>query len=175
MSASAHFHSLNIAAVRPETDSAICVTFDVPAPLKDTFRYTQGQFLTLKSQIDGEEVRRSYSICSNAQEQELRVGIKRVRNGVFSNFANDTFKPGVAVDVMPPQGSFYTSLDATQAKTYMCIAAGSGITPILSQISTILAVEPHSRITLIYGNRRSTSVMFKEELSFLKNRYIHRV
>lgn len=168
------FHSLKIAHVQPETDTAICATFSVPEALQDTFRFTQGQFLTLRSMIDGEDVRRSYSICSGVNDGQMRVGIKRVRGGKFSNYANDQFKPGTEVDVMPPQGNFHTQLDPANKKNYMCIAAGSGITPILSIVRSILSVEPESNVTLIYGNRRTTSVMFKEDLGFVKNRYMDR-
>ena len=168
------FYPLKIAEVRPETDSAACFSFAVPSELKEKFQFIQGQFLTLRAMIDGEEVRRSYSICSGVNDGHLRVGIKRVRNGQFSNFANDTFKVGTAVDVMPPQGSFHTPLDATATKNYMCIAVGSGITPILSILKTILSTEPQSKVTLIYGNQRSNSVMFRDDLSFVKNRYMNR-
>lgn len=169
-----HFYPLTIADVRPETDTAVCVTFAVPDELKDAFRFKQGQFLTLKADIDGEDVRRSYSICSGVPDGHLRVGIKRVKGGRFSNYANDTFKTGYTLEVMPPQGSFYTETHADNAKNYMCIAVGSGITPILSIIKTVLCDEPDSRVTLVYGNRRSNSVMFKEELGFIKNRYMSR-
>ena len=169
-----HFYPLTIAQVRPETKAAICVTFAVPDELRAVFRFIQGQFLTLNATIDGAAVQRAYSICSSACGQPLRVGIKRVRNGGFSNYANDNFKPGDVVDVMPPQGRFHTPLDPAQRKKYMFIAAGSGITPILSHIATVLAVEPGSRATLIYGNQSSASMMFKESLCFLKNRYLDR-
>lgn len=168
------FYPLTIADVRPETDTAICVTLTVPDELKQTFTFKQGQFLTFKADINGEDIRRSYSICSGVHDNALKVGIKRVRSGKFSNFANDTFKKGQTIEVMPPQGSFTTELNAANAKNYMCLAVGSGITPILSIMKTILIDEPHSRVTLIYGNRRTNSVMFKEELSFLKNRYLER-
>ncbi|MBR9911091.1 MAG: phenylacetate-CoA oxygenase/reductase subunit PaaK [Gammaproteobacteria bacterium] len=169
-----NFYNLRIADVQPETDTAVCITFAVPDELQDKFRFTQGQFLTLKADIEGEDVRRSYSICSGVNDGHLRVGIKRVKNGVFSNYANDNFKEGDTVMVMPPQGSFFTQVDSNNQKNYMCLAVGSGITPILSIIKTVLAEEPKSRVTLIYGNRRSNSVMFKDELSFVKNRYISR-
>ncbi|MBE0490414.1 MAG: phenylacetic acid degradation protein, partial [Halomonas sp.] len=169
-----NFYTLRIADVQPETDTAIRVTFDIPEELKETFNFIQGQFLTLRARIEGEEVRRSYSICSGVNDGYLRVGIKRVKNGLFSNFANDHFKRGMEIDVMPPQGNFYTRLDPENAKRYMCIAAGSGITPILSIIKSVLDTEPESRVTLIYGNRRSNSVMFKDELSFVKNRHLDR-
>ena len=169
-----HFYPLKIAEVRPETDSAVCISFAIPKALKSTFRFIQGQFLTLRAIIDGEDVRRSYSICSGVNDGHLRVGIKRVNNGLFSNFANDHFKVGDTVEVMPPQGSFHTPLDVATTKNYMCIAIGSGITPILSILKTILDTEPLSRVTLIYGNRRSNSVMFRDYLSFVKNRYMQR-
>jgi len=168
------FYPLRIKALRPETETAVCVSFDVPDELADAFRFTQGQFLTLKADIDGEDLRRSYSICCGVDDGELQVGIKRVREGKFSNHANDNFKVGDEVEVMPPQGKFFTQLDKINRKNYMCIAVGSGITPILSNIKTILAQESQSRLVLIYGNRRSNSVMFKEDLSFLKNRYMDR-
>jgi len=168
------FYPLTIADVRPETDTAICVTFDIPDNLRDKFRFIQGQFLTLKTAIDGEEVRRSYSICSGINDGHMRIGIKRVKGGRFSNFANDNFKAGKCIEVMPPQGSFYSELNPANAKRYMCLAAGSGITPILSIIKSTLSLEPGSRVSLIYGNRRSSSVMFRDELSFIKNRYMDR-
>ncbi len=168
------FYPLVIKNVRAETDTAICITFDIPVEFKQKFNFIQGQFLTLKVNIDEEQVRRSYSICSGTNDDVMQVAIKRVKNGLFSNFANDNFKAGDVVDVMPPQGSFYTELDAKNAKNYMCIAVGSGITPILSIIKSVLQQEPESRLTLIYGNRRSNSVMFKDELSFIKNKYLSR-
>ncbi|MCP4076883.1 MAG: 2Fe-2S iron-sulfur cluster binding domain-containing protein [Gammaproteobacteria bacterium] len=169
-----HFFPLVIKNIRAETDTAICVTFDIPVEFKNQFNFIQGQFLTLKGNINGEEVRRSYSICSGINDEFIQVAIKRVKNGLFSNYANDNFKAGDVVDVMPPQGSFFTELDAKNAKNYMCIAVGSGITPILSIIKSVLQQEPESRLTLLYGNRRSNSVMFKDELSFIKNKYLSR-
>lgn len=169
-----NFYSLKIADVQPETDTAVCITFAVPTELKEKFKFIQGQFLTLRAQIDGEDVRRSYSICSGVNDGHLRVGIKRVKGGKFSNYANDHFKPGTSVEVMPPQGSFYTEVKPGQKKNYMCISAGSGITPMISIIKTVLDTEEESRVTLIYGNRRSNSVMFKDELNFIKNRYLNR-
>ncbi|EOD79567.1 Phenylacetate-CoA oxygenase/reductase, PaaK subunit [Grimontia indica] len=169
-----NFYSLKIKHTQPQTDSALCVTFDIPDTLTETFRFVQGQFLTLRANIDGEEVRRAYSICSGADEGLLQVAIKRVDGGKFSNFANDTFEAGLTVDVMPPQGSFYTELNASNQHHYMCIAVGSGITPILSIIKTVLSQEPNSRITLIYGNRQSNTMMFADTLGYLKNRYMTR-
>jgi ring-1,2-phenylacetyl-CoA epoxidase subunit PaaE len=170
-----NFYALKIANIQPETDNAICVSFEIPENLKETFKFKAGQFLTLQAIIDGESVRRSYSICSGVSDTHLQVGIKRVRDGVFSNYANDNFKAGVSVEVMPPQGSFTPKLSADNAKHYMCLAVGSGITPILSIIKTILDTEEKSTVTLIYGNKRTNSMMFKEELSFGKNRYLTRL
>lgn len=170
-----NFYPLTIADVRPETDTAVCVTFSVADELKEKFRFIQGQFLTLKADIEGEEVRRSYSICSGVNDGHMRVGIKRVKGGEFSNYANDCFAVGQQIEVMPPQGNFYTEIKSDQQKNYMCLAVGSGITPIISIVKTILEAEPESQVTLIYGNRRSNSVMFKDELSFIKNRYLDRL
>jgi len=168
------FYPLTLSAIQPQTETAVCITFNVPEKLSKIFNFRQGQFLTLKTNIEGEDIRRSYSICSGVDEGVLQVAIKRVRNGRFSNFANDSFKVGDSIEVMPPQGTFFTELNAGNKKNYMCIAAGSGITPIISIIKTILNTEPESKVTLIYGNRCSNSVMFKDELSFIKNRYMDR-
>ena len=168
------FYPLTISDIQPITDTAICITFDVPEDLAETFTFFQGQYLTLRTKIEGEELRRSYSICSGVFDGSLRVAIKRVKGGVFSNYASDHFTPGVMVDVMPPQGHFYTPLDAANSKNYMCLAVGSGITPMMSIIPSALHAEPQSHVTLLYGNRGSNSMMFKEELSILKNRYISR-
>jgi ring-1,2-phenylacetyl-CoA epoxidase subunit PaaE len=172
--ADTQFHSLTVAQVEPETVNAIKVSFRVPPELGETFRYRQGQYLTLQSTIDGEPVRRSYSICSGINDEAMQVAIKRVEGGVFSNFANDSLKAGDAIDVMPPQGSFYTELDASQARNYLFIAAGSGITPVVSNVKSILQEEPDSTVTLLFGNQRSNTILFRETLSFLKNRYMTR-
>jgi len=172
--AETEFYPLRIAEVSPETDAAVCVRFDLPEELADTFRFRQGQYLTLRKTLDDQEIRRSYSICSAVGEPGLEVAIKRIDGGVFSNYANDELKAGDTIEVMPPKGTFTSGLDPTKEKHYMCIAAGSGITPILSIIKTILATEPRSRVTLIYGNRRSSTIMFKDRLGFIKNRYLGR-
>jgi len=169
------FYSLAISGIRPETDSAVCITFDVPKKLKDEFQFIQGQHLTLKKTIDGEDVRRSYSICSGVDDDTLQIAVKRIEGGIFSNFANSELKVGDTIDIMPPSGKFYTPLDADNAKNYMCICVGSGITPILSIVKSILSQEPKSHVTILYGNRNSATVMFKEELGFLKNRYMSRL
>jgi ring-1,2-phenylacetyl-CoA epoxidase subunit PaaE len=169
------FYPLTVAHVKQETRDAIAVTFAVPDALLGTFAYQQGQHLTLRAQIGGEEVRRSYSICSSVQDKLLRVAIKRTPGGAFSSWANEHLKAGAVVDVMPPMGHFNVPLDATQARHYLAFAAGSGITPILSIIKTTLLAEPQSRFTLFYGNRASSSVLFREELSELKDVYMERL
>jgi len=168
------FHDLRIRAVTPETESAVCVEFDVPPALRETFRFRQGQYLTLKAELDGTEVRRCYSICSGVDDGRLRVAIKRIEGGVFSNYANERFRAGQAVSVMAPQGRFFSELDPAASRNYLCIAAGSGITPVISIVSSVLSREPLSRVTLIYGNQRSSTIMFREEVGFLKNRYMER-
>jgi len=168
------FHELTVASVTRETRDAVAVTFAVPDELSDTFRYVQGQHLTLRTGIEGEEVRRSYSICAAVQDEQLRVAIKRVDGGLFSTWANEQLRPGMTLGVMPPAGHFHVPLSTTNAKHYVAFAAGSGITPMLSIIKTTLQAEPESRFTLFYGNRASSSVLFKEELEDLKDSYLQR-
>jgi len=170
-----HFHPLRVKSVRPETDEAVVVSFDVPAELAEQFRFSHGQHLTLKETIAGSEQRRSYSICAGAADGELRVGIRKVPGGVFSTWLNETLKAGDTLEVMTPEGRFFVPLDAGRARHYLGIAGGSGITPILSILKTVLAAEPMSRFTLIYGNRKQRSTMFMEELEDLKNRYLSRL
>ena len=169
-----HFHRLAVARVQRETPDAISVTFAVPVELGDTYRYTQGQHLTLRTQLDGEEVRRSYSICAGVDDRTLRIAIKQVDGGRFSSWANAALAAGMQIDVMSPDGRFFTQLDAAQSKHYVAFAAGSGITPVLSLIKTTLAREPRSRFTLVYGNRTVASILFSEELEDLKDRYMGR-
>ncbi|WLI88485.1 1,2-phenylacetyl-CoA epoxidase subunit PaaE [Massilia sp. R2A-15] len=169
------FYPLSVAAVHNETRDTIAVTFNVPPELKESFHYQQGQHLTLRALINDEDVRRSYSICSAVHDSLLRVAIKRTQGGLFSTWANDTLKPGATIEVMPPMGHFNVPLNAEQSRNYVAFAAGSGITPILSIIKTTLATEPHSRFTLFYGNRASSTVIFKEELTDLKDIYMDRL
>jgi ring-1,2-phenylacetyl-CoA epoxidase subunit PaaE len=168
------FHSLRVAEVRRETAEAVSLRFEVPAELADEFRFVQGQHLNLRVKRDGEELRRSYSICAGVDDNELRVAIKKVPGGRFSGWANESIKVGDVFEVMTPEGRFHTPLDPAQRKHYVAFVAGSGITPILSLIRTTLKVEPLSRFTLVYGNRRQASVMFAEALEDLKNRYMSR-
>ena len=169
------FYPLSVATIKNETRDTIAVTFDIPQELAGSFAYLQGQHLTLRAMIDNEDVRRSYSICSAVQENALRVAIKRTPGGLFSSWANDTLKPGMTLDVMPPMGHFNVPLDANNARHYVAFAAGSGITPILSIIKTTLLAEPKSQFTLFYGNRASSSVIFKDELTDLKDSYMERL
>jgi ring-1,2-phenylacetyl-CoA epoxidase subunit PaaE len=169
------FYPLSVSHVRQETRDTIVVTFDVPEALKNSFKYEQGQHLTLRAQIGEDDVRRSYSICSAVQDNALRVAIKRTQGGQFSTWANETLKPGSTLEVMPPMGHFNLPLAPDNAKHYVAFAAGSGITPIMSIIKTTLLAEPNSRFTLFYGNRASSSVIFKEELTDLKDVYMQRL
>ncbi len=169
-----HFHTLTVKEVVKETADTVSIAFDIPETLKETFAYTQGQNITLKKIINGEEVRRSYSLCSSPLEDDYRVAIKTVTGGVFSTYANNELKAGDTIEVMPPTGSFNTALNKDNKKRYVAFAAGSGITPVLSIIKTTLATEPESHFTLVYGNRSSKTIIFKEELEALKNKYITR-
>lgn len=172
---SLHFHPLRVRDVRPDTDEAVIVSFEVPAELADAFRFTQGQYLTLRSDVDGQDLRRSYSICAGIDDGELRVGVRKVDGGVFSNWVHGSLKAGDQIQVFPPQGRFNVALNPAAAKHYVGIAGGSGITPILSIMKTVLAREPKSRFTLIYANRRQATTMFKEEIEDLKNQYLTRL
>lgn len=172
---SIHFHKLKIKDIRKETDDCISISFDVPEELKNTFVFQHGQNITLKQDLDGQETRRSYSICTSPFDNDLRVAVKKVDGGLFSGFAHSTLKPGDELDVLPPTGKFNTSLDAGQAKKYLAFAAGSGITPVISIIKTVLQTEPGSSFTLIYGNRNRHSIIFFEELEALKNKYLQRL
>jgi len=168
------FYPLLIKERHNETDNAVVVAFDVPENRAKLFEYIQGQYLTLRQQIDGEEVRRSYSICSGLDDGLLRVAIKRVEGGVFSSWANDHLLAGDSIDVMPPNGDFHTPVNPDKPKHYLCICAGSGITPVLSIVKTVLSREPESTVTLIYGNQRSATMMFRQELAFVKNAHMQR-
>ena len=171
---SLQFHPLPVKSVARDAD-ALIVGFDVPGPLRTTFAFTQGQYLTLRADVDGEDLRRSYSICSGLDDGDLRVGIRLLPGGVFSGWAATHLQPGETLQVLPPQGRFNVPLDPHAHRHVLLIAAGSGITPMLSLIGTMLAREPHTRCTLVYGNRRLASTMFREELEDLKNRYLARL
>ena len=152
----------------------MAITLAMPQALRDKFSYVQGQYLTLRAMIGGQELRRSYSICSAVQDNRLRIAIKKVAGGAFSNWAVDYLLPNSVIEVMPPQGSFHIPLASDAARHIVAFAAGSGITPMLSIIKTMLLAEPLTRFTLVYGNRSSSSVMFKEELEDLKDTFLTR-
>lgn len=168
------FHSLPLSEVKSETRDSVSLTFALPENLQDEFKFTQGQYLTLRTEIEGEVIRRSYSLCTSANGGALRVAVKKVPGGRFSTFANEKLKVGQKLDVMPPQGKFFIPLDPNRKGSYLAVAAGSGITPILSIIQTTLETEPDSEFTLFYGNRATGSTLFREELEDLKNRYMER-
>ena len=169
-----HFHALRVKKVERETDDCVVIEFEVPAELKEAFRFTQGQNLTLKKTICGKELRRNYSICSSSFDTSLKVAVKKVEGGSFSTWANERLKAGDVLEVLPPTGKFQTELAPTQRKNYVAFAAGSGITPILSIITTTLLTEPKSSFTLVYGNRTKASIIFKESLQALKDKFIDR-
>jgi ring-1,2-phenylacetyl-CoA epoxidase subunit PaaE len=171
---SIHFHPLRVKDIRKETADCVSVVFDVPQELQKTFQYQQGQSLTMRTVINNQEIRRTYSICSSPLDKEWKVAIKKVAGGLFSTFANEELKKGDVLEVMQPIGKFYTPLDAAQQKQYIAFAAGSGITPLLSIIKTTLAAEPNSQFTLVYGNKNRGSIIFFEELEALKNKYLQR-
>ena len=168
------FHPLTVTDLTPEGEDAVVVTFAVPGALAEAFRYKAGQFLTLRRRLDGEELQRSYSLCSAPHEQRWKIGIREIPNGVFSRWANRELKVGDRIECMPPDGLFCPPPVAEPARHYVFFAVGSGITPCFSIIKDKLATEPRCHVTLIYGNRRASTMMFREELEDLKNRYLDR-
>lgn len=173
-SATPRFHALRVAEVRRETPDAVSIAFEIPPHLRADYRFEAGQYLTLRRVFDGEEVRRSYSICSGPDDGEVRIAVKRVDGGTFSTWANEGIAAGDVLDVMTPTGRFGAAYAPDEARVHVCFAAGSGITPILSLARGILGREPRSRVFLFYGNRSSGEVMFREELEALKDRFMQR-
>ncbi|HLT12319.1 MAG TPA: 1,2-phenylacetyl-CoA epoxidase subunit PaaE [Micromonosporaceae bacterium] len=175
------FHPLAVARIDELTEDAVAVTFAVPPELRDEFAFLPGQHLTVRRMHpgDGSEVRRSYSICSTPDELRehgrVRIGVRRISGGVFSTLATSALGPGDTVEVLPPLGHFTTEFDPQRTRQYAAVAAGSGITPVLSLLATGLSTEPKSRFTLLYVNRRASTVMFAEELADLKDRYPDRL
>lgn len=169
------FHTLYVKDIRKETDDTVSVAFDITEELKDAYAYQSGQYLTLRTEIQGEDLRRSYSLCSSPFENEWRVAIKKVENGKFSSYANDSLKIGDALQVMTPMGHFTADLKKEQTKNYVFFAAGSGITPVISLIKTILREEKNSTISFFYGNKGFASIIFREEIEALKNDYLDRL
>jgi ring-1,2-phenylacetyl-CoA epoxidase subunit PaaE len=169
-----HFHALRVAEIVPETSEANSIRFEVPPELRERFAFKAGQHLTLRATIDGEEVRRNYSLCTAPDDGDWMVTVKRIGGGLFSNWVGDRLKVGDAVEVMPPHGSFTTEFDPAKSRHLVGIAGGSGITPVLSLIKSTLKYESQSRFTLLYGNRDSSSVIFLEALAALKDKYLGR-
>ena len=167
-------HELKIADVRRETAGCVSVAFDIPENLKSDFGYAAGQYLTLEADIDGEAVRRSYSLCSAPSDGEWRVAIKQVENGVFSTWANGALASGDTMRCMAPTGRFILETEPTASRNFIAFAAGSGITPVLSQIKEVLRNEPSSVFTLFYVNRDTPSIIFREALQELKDEYLER-
>ena len=165
------FHQLRVAGIERLTDDSVAITFDIPDELREAYRFTPGQHVTIRCDLGGQGVRRNYSICSPASSGRLRIGVKRLPDGAFSSYASERLRPGDPLDVMTPTGRFFTPLDPANAKHYAAIAAGSGITPIMSLLASTLEAEPRSQATLLYGNRTASSIMFLEELQDLKDRY----
>jgi ring-1,2-phenylacetyl-CoA epoxidase subunit PaaE len=170
-----HFHALRVAGIVPETSEANSIRFEIPPELRERFRFKAGQHLTLRATINGEEVRRNYSLCTAPGGEDWLVTVKRIGGGLFSNWVGDQLKVGDTVEVMPPHGSFTTEFEASKSRHLVGVAGGSGITPVMSLIRTLLSEEPESRFTLLYGNRDSSSVIFLEALAALKDKYLSRL
>lgn len=168
------FHAVRVKDIRKETADCVSIAFDIPEEKKSLFEFTQGQYISVKKDIDGIDIRRSYSICSSPLDHELRIAVKKVEGGIFSTYANKKLCVGDTIEIMPPLGKFFTPLDAAQTLNYAAFAAGSGITPILSIIKTTLLTEPNSTFTLVYGNKNRHSIIFREAIEALKNKFIHR-
>lgn len=169
------FYQLKVKDVRPETADCVSVALEVPEELWDTFKFAPGQYLTFRTHMQDAEVRRSYSICTSPKDNELRVAIKKVKEGKFSGFANTALKKGDVIDVMPPMGKFGPKQREEKAKVYVAFAAGSGITPVMSIMKHVLEDEPDANFTLIYGNRNRNTVIFRETIEGLKNKYMQRL
>ncbi len=169
-----HFHKLTVKEIQQETKDCVSIAFDIPKEIEKDFLFKQGQNITIKINMGGEEIRRSYSICTSPCDNELRVAVKKVNDGSFSTFANEKLKRGNVLEVLPPTGTFFTEVNISNKKNYVFFAAGSGITPVISIIKTILLIEPESKVTLVFGNRNGSSIIFKENLEALKDKYMQR-
>jgi ring-1,2-phenylacetyl-CoA epoxidase subunit PaaE len=166
------FHTLTITDIKKETKDTVSIAFDIPFDLKSDYQFQSGQYLTLRAIVEGEDIRRSYSLCSAPFENEWRVAVKSVTNGKFSNFANNELKKGQQIEVMTPTGHFKVEPNQANKKSYVLFASGSGVTPIISIAKTILQEEPDSDVTFFYGNKGITSIIFREEIEALKNKYM---
>ncbi len=172
---SIEFHKIQVKDIKIETQDCVSIAFAIPDNLINLFKFTQGQYITIRKVINGEEIRRSYSLCTSPQDNDFRIAVKRMYDGLFSSFANSELKVGDILEVMPPMGNFNTPLNSSNEKNYLGFAAGSGITPLFSILKTVLKDEPKSTFTLFYGNKNVESVIFREELEALKNQYIGRL
>ena len=170
----ADFYQIKVADIYKETKDTSVVTLEIPKDIQDDFKFHQGQHLTFKKNINREDVRRSYSLCTSPLDNKWQVAIKQVPGGLFSTYANTKMKRGESVEVMQPTGNFYVDLDPSASKNYIAFAAGSGITPILSIIKTHLQAEPKSTFKLFFLNKTAKSIIFKEEIEQLKNKYFQR-
>lgn len=170
----ADFYNIKVKDIYKETKDTVVITFDIPENLKDTFKFKQGQHLTLRKEINGEDIRRNYSLCTSPIDNQWKVAVKTIRGGVFSNYAFNELKKGDELQIMPPHGEFYVEIDKNVSNNYIAFAAGSGITPMLSIIRTYLLLEPKSTFKLFYLNRMVKSIIFKEELEQLKNQFFGR-
>ncbi len=171
----AQFYPLRVTDIQRDTRDSVILTLEPPHGAEDAFNFIQGQYLTFRRTFEGEELRRSYSICAGVNDGILRVGIKKVEDGWFSSWANDDLEPGETIDAMAPMGNFHSALKPEEERSYLGFAGGSGITPMISLIRTVMAAEPKSRFTLVYGNRSTTAIMFREELEDLKNTFMGRI
>lgn len=170
----ADFFKLRVSDIYKETKDTVVITFEIPENLKEKFKYKQGQHLTLRKEINGQDIRRNYSLCSSPLDDEWKVAVKTIRQGVFSNYAFNKLKKGDVLEVMPPHGEFYVECEPETSKNYIAFAAGSGITPMLSIIKTHLHKEPNCTFKLFYLNRTVKSIIFKEEIEQLKNEFFSR-
>ena len=170
----AKFHEIEVVEVHKETSDCTVLTFKIPAELQEEFQFTQGQYLTLRKMINGEDIRRSYSLCSSPVDKQWKVAVKQIPGGIFSTYANTELKAGDTLELMAPEGHFYVDVDPKGKKNYIAFAAGSGITPMLSIIKTHLKLEPESTFKLFYLNRTVKSIIFKEEIEQMKNKYLER-
>ncbi|WP_338731291.1 1,2-phenylacetyl-CoA epoxidase subunit PaaE [Mangrovimonas cancribranchiae] len=171
----AEFYKLKVKDIYKETKDTSVVSFEIPEDLKSDFKFSQGQHLTLKTIINGEDVRRSYSLCSSPFENEWKVAVKEIPGGKFSTFVNNELQTGDELEVMAPSGTFGVECDSKNAKNYLFFAAGSGITPIMSMIKAHLEAEPNSTCKLFYVNKTAKSIIFKEALEQLRNTYFGRL
>jgi len=171
----AEFHNLRVADIYKETEDTSVVTFTIPSALHETFKFRQGQHLTLKAIIDGEDVRRSYSLCSSPLDNKWQVAVKQIPEGKFSTYINEKLKTGDEIEVMAPSGTFGVEVNPEKPKNYLFFAAGSGVTPVLSMIKAHLASEPNSTCKLFYVNKTAKSIIFKEALEQLRNTYFGRL